>query len=426
MGCKDSDRKLRRSVQEYLSELDASPLTENDLRNHVWPMFSRVIRSCRERGEIYLANHSLGRPLDHSAEHIKEGLDLWYSKLDSSWDDDGWPSEIKSFRAQIAKLIGVSDPSAVVPKSSAGQGLRAVLNALPMDGARRPLKVVSTTGEFDSIDFILKTYAKKDLAEISWVGVSKIVHKVDIIEASAILQRITEGIDLVVVSIVMFGTGQILQGIEEIIKKAHKVGAMVLLDVYHAAGVIPISLEKLDADFMIGGSYKYARGGPGACWLAINPKHLGGNLRTLDTGWFAKEDPFGFERQSEPELASNGDAWMESTPSVLPLYQARAGLELMLGIGIERLREYNLSQQQILREAFGVHGVPCFCPDEPRDFGGFALLPNENARELSSRLRCAGVNTDARGKVVRFGPDILNSEQELYDAAKITAAVLNG
>lgn len=70
-----------------------------------------------------------------------------------------WKLNIHEHRRQVAKLIGLKDATAVVSKTSAGQGLRAVLNALPKDGSTRPVRVLTTCSEFDSLDFILKTYA---------------------------------------------------------------------------------------------------------------------------------------------------------------------------------------------------------------------------------------------------------------------------
>ncbi|MCE9559519.1 MAG: aminotransferase class V-fold PLP-dependent enzyme, partial [Armatimonadetes bacterium] len=363
-------------------------------------------------------NHSLGRPLDQMAVDVAEGLDVWYTRMDGAWDSDAWSGEIASFRAQIAQLIGLSDPTTVVPKTSAGQGLRAVLNALPVDGSTRPVRVVSTRTEFDSIDHILKTYTKKGRAEVSWAGRTDhpITYSVDVIDL------IKPGIDLVVISLISFTMGDVCSGIREVIAAAHAIGALVLIDAYHAAGVIPIDMEELDADFMIGGSYKYTRGGPGACWLAIHPRHLG--LRTLDTGWFAKKNPFGYERPDEPELSSTGDAWLESTPPVLTLYQARAGLELTLELGVHRLREYNLSQQQSLYQAFRDNGIDANGYDDPDHGGAFAWLLHRNAGAVTRALKAAGVNVDSRGTFIRFGPDILNSEAELREAASITKSVL--
>src|SRR3954469_25517613 len=86
--------------------------------------FSRVLG----RPEIYLANHSLGRPPDRMAEDVRAALDAWYRDMDGAWDL--WMSAREKFRALTARLLNVGS-SSVVPKTSAGQGLRAVLNSFP-------------------------------------------------------------------------------------------------------------------------------------------------------------------------------------------------------------------------------------------------------------------------------------------------------
>lgn len=393
--------------------LPPGPLSEAGLREHVWPLFSRVLR----REEIYLANHSLGRPLDRLTLDVQEALDLWYERLDGVWDDGGWMDEARRFRDNIARLIGLSKPGDVVPKTAAGQGLRAVLNAIPKES----VDVVATRGEFDSIDFILKTYRERGRAEVRWVeprpGIPALLDTADILAA------IEPGVDLVVVSAVVFTTGQIIDGLSEIVARAHAVGARVLVDVYHAAGVIPLSMDDLGCDFMVGGSYKYVRGGTGACWLAIHPRSM--DLRTLDTGWFAKKDVWSYARPEAPLRAEGGDGWLESTPAILPFYQARSGLEFTLEIGVDRLRAYSLVQLAALSEAFRSEGVPFFDPSNPEQFGGFALVPHGDAKGLRQALYEAGVNTDTRSGNVRFGPDLLNSADELREAAVRTSRVMN-
>src|SRR5260221_6627649 len=124
------------------------------------------------------------------------------------------------------------------------------------------------------------------------------------------------GADLVVLSSVMFRTGEVVRHLLKLIHEAHAAGALVLLDVYHHAGVIPLDLAALEADFAIGGSYKYLRGGPGACWLYVRPGLID-SMRTLDTGWFSENDVVSYLRPGPPELGARGGAWVQATPAVV-------------------------------------------------------------------------------------------------------------
>jgi kynureninase len=410
-------------ISDQIAKLGDAPITEDSLARHIWPLFSRVRERESRIGQIYLANHSLGRPLDQTARDLAEFADTWYDRMDDAWDLDAWMGELQRYRQSVAKLIGASDATCIAPKTSAGQGLRAVLNSLPQD---RQIRVVATRGEFDSIDFILKAYVESGRAQVRWIEPEINEDGLPLFDSESIITAIEPGVDLLVISMAVFNTGQLMPELDIAIGRAKEVRSLVLLDAYHAAGVVPIDFVALEADFMIGGSYKYTRGGPGACWLAVNPKHFDGPLRTLDTGWFAKRDTFLYLRPETADRAAGGDAWLESTPPIVTYYQARAGLELTLGIGVDRLREYSLKQLEALRIGFVKQGVACFEPKDPRQYGGFALVPSSDASELSNKLKLAGVNTDARGNFVRFGPDILNSFEEISRAASITAGVLSG
>ncbi|MEI8282450.1 MAG: aminotransferase class V-fold PLP-dependent enzyme, partial [Armatimonadota bacterium] len=261
------------------------PLTRDIVDREIRPQFSRVLGS--HVGSAYLANHSLGRPLDASFSNIARGAGAWAELLDEAWTDESWLGEALKFRSMVGQLLGLSDPTAVVLKTSAGQGLRAVLNSFPVD---QVINVVATRGEFDSADFILKAYQEAGRVNVRWVEPGSHEGPVHLFDASDVLAAIDDSTDLVAISAVMFGTGQILKDMDVIIDKAHRHGALVLVDAYHALGVFPFSMHDLGADFCVGGCYKYLRGGPGACFLAIAPHILASGRKTLDTGWFAKED----------------------------------------------------------------------------------------------------------------------------------------
>jgi len=383
-------------IERAVAALGRGPLTAEALRRHLWPLFSRVLA----RQDIYLANHSLGRPLDRTAEDVRASLDAWYRDLGDAWE--GWLAEREQFRALVARLVGAPRPDCIVPKTSAGQGLRAVLNALSGEP-----RVATTDGEFDSIDFILRNYRKRGriaLRVTPWRELS------------------VEQAELIVVSSVLFRTGERVHHLRRLVRDAHATGALVLLDVYHHAGVLPLDLGELDVDFAIGGSYKYLRGGPGACWLYVRPG-LAETMRTLDTGWFAKREPFAYLRPEPPEFGPGGDAWLESTPPVFTHAQARAGLELTLAIGIERLREYNLKQKSLLADAlFRVARVTAEGVSD--DYGAFVSVVHPEARRLVEALAAQGVTADARGDRLRLCPDILNSDEELLKAAALVGDAL--
>jgi len=360
-------------------------LDEPWLKAAVWPRFSRALGG----GDVYLANHSLGRPPDRMADDVRAALDAWYRDMGDAWDL--WLAKRDEWRALTARLVNAPSPDCIVPKTSAGQGLRAVLNSF----SGKP-RILTSNAEFDSLDFILRAYREKGRVDL----------KVQPFESFR-----AEACELVVLSSVAFRTGVVFPGLAECVRKLRAQGALVLLDVYHHAGVLPLDLAALDVDFAVGGSYKYLRGGPGACWLYVHPRHH--ERRTLDTGWFAKKDMFRYERPTPPQFAAGGDSWLESTPPVLGPFQALAGLELTLELGVERLRSYNLEQKRLLASLLpDAEGA-----DEAH--GAFITLVHPDATQLAVSLANQGVKVDARGTYLRVCPDILNSRAELERAAAL-------
>jgi kynureninase len=279
--------------------------------------------------------------------------------------------------------------------------------------------VLSTDAEFDSIDVILKQYAAVGRIQLELVSIHASDGRLDL---SRLFDGINNKIDLVVVSQVLFATGEVLPDLDALAANCHQHGARLLVDAYHAVGALPVDVNAMGADFMIGGSYKYLRGGPGACFLYLSPDALASGLRPLDIGWFAKDQPFLFERPDPPRLAIGGDAFLESTPPVLTWYQARAGQQFTLGLGVERLRAYSLDRLRRLKGYLAAHGVEAQGADDTH--GAFLTVEHPSAPALSEALREHNILTDARDRWLRLCPDCLTLDGALADTAAAVAAVL--
>jgi kynureninase len=401
---------MNASLQRAISELGGGSLEQEPIQLHIAPLFSRVLSS----DTLYLANHSLGRPLDAMADDVAEATAAWYDKLGDAWD--GWLEERQAFRTRIAKLIGAAHADCVIPKTSAGQGLRTILNALP----GKP-RVISTRGEFDSVDVILKQYAALERVELQWIepdvdGDFTVEPVIDAVNNG-------NGAELVVISQVMFMSGQIVSGLQSLANACHQRGTRLLVDAYHAVGVIPMDVVQLRADFVIGGCYKYLRGGPGAGFLYIAPAVFEAGLRPLDIGWFANSEPFGYQRPELPMLNSGGNGFLESTPPVLTWYQARSGLEFTLAMGVERLRAYSLKQLNALFGYLTDAGVNTVKGGD-EDHGAFLAIRLPKAMEFPARLRREGILCDARGQWLRLCPDCLTRDEDLRRAAAVLGELL--
>lgn len=400
----------RSTVEEIaaaVAGLGPGELTEDGVRAHLAPLFSEVLK----RHGVYLANHSLGRPLDATVRDVGEAITLWQRSLGNAWT--GWLDEMAAYRSRFAQLMGAPSPDCVVPKTSAGQGLRAVLNSY--DAVPR---VLATRDEFDSIDVILREYARRGRIRLTLVEPAGD----GAYTAEDLRDGIRAGADLVVLSQVLFNSGQVLPELDALVAESRVRGARVLLDVYHSLGVLPVDVAALDVDFVVGGSYKYLRGGPGACFLYLHPRHLDGSLSTLDIGWYAKKGRFDYQRPEPPQFAPGGDAWLESTPAILPFYQARAGQVFTLAVGVERLRAYSVARLRALADALRRSGVPSEGGDAGH--GAFLVVRSADARRIAATLETRGVTVDARGDALRICPDVLTTAAEIESAAALVAELL--
>jgi kynureninase len=407
-----SDGMISPAIERAAAALAAGPLTEAALVQHVFPLFSRVLA----RNYIYVANHSLGRPLDQTREDVAEAFDRWQTRLDDGWED--WLAEREQFRRRIAQLIGAPRPDCIVPKTAAGQGLRTVLNALP--GTPH---VLTTRGEFDAVDVILKQYGHCGRATVTWVEPEDDGQfSVDALIAQLEAGRDTK-VDLVVVAQVMFMTGQVMDGLDRLAAACHARGTRLLVDAYHSIGAMPVDVAAMDADFVIGASYKYLRGGPGAGFLYVSPRALASNLCPLDVGWFAKRDMFQFERADPPQLLPGGDGYLEGTPPVFTWYQARAGQQFVLALGADRIRAYGLDRQRRLKEYLRSVGVAAIGGEEKH--GAFLTVRHPQAMALAAAMKARGVRADARAQYLRLCPDALTRDAEMQRVAEVVAQALH-
>ena len=356
-----------------------------------------------QRDRIYLANHSLGRPLDATEDDVREGLAAWYARLGDAWDD--WGAEMAAFRARLAALAR----SAARRIASCRRRARGRACAQCSIRCDRVPRVVATRGEFDSLDVILREYARRGRvdARVRRAGRGRRCSR-----RRTCCAAIAPGADLVVLSQVMFQTGQVHAGAAADRRCRACGGARVLLDVYHSLGVFPVDLAALDVDFAVGGSYKYLRGGPGACFLYVAPRHLDAGTGTLDIGWFAKESPFAYARPDPPRYAAGGDAWLESTPAVLAAVPGarRAGVHAggRRGAAARVFARAAAAARRAARRARNRRAAAA-----RRTAARSSSCARATASAWADALEARGIVTDARGEWLRLCPDVLTTETEL-------------
>jgi kynureninase len=226
---------------------------------------------------------------------------------------------------------------------------------------------------------------------------------------------------LVPLSYVLFKSAYIQQA-AAVIDKAHRVGARVILDVYQAAGTVPLQIAELGADFAVGGSVKWLCGGPGAGYLYVRPD-LAAELRPGLVGWAAHAHPFEFAGGAI-EYASAPERFQSGTPNVPSLYSARAGYEIVGEIGVPAIREKSLRLTRRLIDRARGAGFRINTPEADEERGGSVIVEVPGGMAVADQLIRRDVIVDFRpGAGIRMAPHFYNSAEEIDHAIDVLVEV---
>jgi kynureninase len=187
-------------------------------------------------------------------------------------------------------------------------------------------------------------------------------------------------------------------------RAAHRAGALVLWDLSHSAGAVPVDLGGCEADLAVGCGYKYLNGGPGAPAFAFVAKRHHAALQQPLTGWFGHAAPFAFRDDYAP--APGIDRLLTGTPPILGLAALEEGVRLIADIGVERLHAKSQRLSQFLRAALAeaAADLPCVSPEDPAPRGSQLSYRHREAYALAQALIARGVIPDFRDPdVLRLG-----------------------
>ena len=341
----------------------------------------------------YLINHSLGAMPRAVEERLAEFARAWRERGIRAWGEGWWTMPL-SVGDQIGRIIGASPGTTVMHQNVAVAEAIVVSCFRPVDPHRN--RVVYEEGNFPSVRYLFQAQPAAE------------VHVVP--EGESIVDAIDERTLLVPIQHVLFKTGEI-QDVAAIVRRAHEVGAHVVLDAYQSAGIVPLDVTALNVDFAVGGSVKWLCGGPGNGWLYVRPD-LADVLQPTFTGWQAHARPFAFE--PELEYAEGSARFLTGTPNVPALYAATAGYDLIEEIGVDRIRANSLRQTQLLIDLFDQAGLGITSPRDSARRGGTVTVrtPEFEAvhRELGERQILCDFRPDAG---IRLGPHYFNLDEEL-------------
>jgi len=350
---------------------------------------------------VYLVSHSMGAMPRGVHEALREYGDLWGSQSVEVWHR--WLPFVIECGDRVGRLIG-APPGSVLMSQNVSTLQAVVASALDFRTPRN--RVVYTALNFPTVSYVWKAQERNG-ARVTIVPSPDGIH----VPTQSVLAAIDDETLIVPISHVLFRSSY-AQDLAAITEKAHRHGAMVLIDAYQSVGTLPVNVSELGVDFLAGGSHKWLCGGPGAAFLYVRPDLLP-KLRPAFTGWFAHRSPFAFQ-MPEQDYAEGIWRMAGGTPAIPSLYAARPGHEILLEIGVERVREKSVRQTERLIALAEEAGLTVRSPRDPARRGGSVILDFPGAEQVSTELVRRGFLCDWRpGAGVRASPHFYTKDEEL-------------
>lgn len=364
--------------------------------------------------------NSLGRLPARTREALAAGVEEWGTALVRGWHE--WielPGQVGDVLA--AHVLGAR-PGEVLVTDSVTVNLyklaRAALAARPGRNV-----VVTDAGNFPTDRYVLEGLP----AELRLIDADP----VDGPTAADVEAACAPGdVALVTLSHVGYRSGA-LADLPAVTEAAHAAGALVLWDLSHSAGAVPVGLEEHGVDLAVGCTYKYLNAGPGAPAYLYVREALQDGLRTPIQGWFGQRDQFAMERPYEP--AEGVDRFLAGTPSVLGLVAVRAGAELVGEAGIEAIaakgRRLTAYAVELRDDLLAPLGVGLGTPRDPARRGAHVSYRHDDAwRVCRALIEREDVIPDFRGPdVIRFAfPPLYTRFADVREAVERLRRVLEG
>src|SRR3954468_4372762 len=363
-----------------MADLSRDHAAALDAADPLAPLSAAFVRTDPEL--IYLDGNSLGRLPQASAERITRVVrDEWGSDLIRSWEH--WVDLPRRTGDLIGSaLLGAETGQVAVADSTTVNLYKLAVAALDA----RPDRTVIVT---DDDNFPTDRYVLEGLAAQRGLDL-RVVHTAIAtgLDLDVLRDAVDEDTALVSLSHVAYRSGALLDmaAVNEIV---HAAGALVLWDLCHSAGAVPVRLHATGTDRAIGCTYKYLNGGPGAPAFLYVRRALQGELRQPVWGWFGQRDQFAMGPAYDPEPDIR--RFLVGTPQVLGMHTVAAGVEVIAEAGIERLRAKSVALTELLLELhdgwlapLGFTGGP---PRDPATRGSHIAVRHPDGPRISVALR---------------------------------------
>lgn len=375
-----------------------------------WRKEFPIVETC-----TYLVSHSLGAMPRRAAGYLQTFADEWSTRGVRAWNE-GWWDAGRTTGDLLAPILGVQTGT-ISMHQNVTVALGIVASCHRYDGPRR--RIVMADLEFPSNMYLFEGFRRYG-ADVVYVPSDRMMQT----NLDRLLDAIDERTVLVPVSLVLFKSSYV-QNARAIVEKAHRVGAKVVLDVYQAAGTLPMNLEALGVDFAVGGSVKWLCGGPGAGYLYVRPD-LAPSLEPGFAGWAAHARPFDFATGAI-EYADAPERFQSGTPNVPALYSCRAGYEIVSAIGVDAIRAKSLRLTRLLMDGARAAGFTVNTPEKDEERGGSVIIDVPDGAAVARELIRRDVIVDHRpGAGIRMAPHFYNTEAEIAAALETLRSIVKG
>lgn len=351
---------------------------------------------------IHVGNCSQSAQARRVRNAIDRYLDNW---LTVGMDWDSWVQEVNLAKHEFAKLIN-ADPSEIAVSSCVSESVSSIASSLDYSGKRK--KIVVTDAEFPTVNYIWLAHQKYG-AKVDVISVNE-NHVIDIDE----YERYIDDNTLITSITQVYYLNGFKQDISKIADIAHSKGSLILVDAYQGLGTEPIDVKKMNIDILTSGNLKYLFGIPGISFLYVN-KDLVSMLKPALTGWFGQENPFLFQSRYI-DYASDARRFDTGTPPVLNSYAARAGLEIVNEVGVDRIKDrIDMLSAHALNGCL-TRNLNCISPYDVNKKGGTTAIwvsDKINSNDMEVELRKRNIIASARGDVIRVAPHFYTKSHEI-------------
>ena len=364
---------------------------------------------------IHLLSHSLGPVPRAARDSMRAYVDAWeHYTSEDAWATNWWELS-QHVGDRIARILGGA-PGAVQIQPNASIALSTIASCFDFAAGKRN-KVVTSALDFPSTEYI-------------WDAQSRLGACVEVVPSEdgivVPLERILEAIDdttcLVALSHTSFLSSYRVTA-QAIVECAHRVGALVLLDVYQSAGAVELDATGWGVDFLIGGTIKWLCGGPACGYLYVRPD-LQRDLKPKLTGWVAHDAPFDFA-PAPMRYAHSVRRFAQGTPSIPALYSALPGLQIIEEVGVETIARESRRRTQWMIEFASERGWHVNSPRHVNERGGSVMIGVDDGPSMVARLAKREVFVDCRpGVGLRISPHFFNTDEEVHEAMEILADLM--